>query len=160
MLTLQPEFVNKDGGKNVSLQDENLQGVALQPMLPFTFAGFEIQDVVRNEDSLTITARAVLPTSVCPSCQNVSRRIHSYYIRRPHDLPISGQRVELVLQVRRFRCLSQQCPCKIFAERIPVLPVFARQTGQLGTILHSIAIVLSGQAGSRLRRSISHACER
>ncbi|HEY0755398.1 MAG TPA: transposase [Ktedonobacteraceae bacterium] len=36
------------------------------------------------------------------------------------------------------------------AERLPELPVSARQTSRLGTILESIAVVLSGQAGSRL----------
>ncbi len=34
--------------------------------------------------------------------------------------------------------------------RLPELPVSARQTSRLGTILESIAVVLSGQAGSRL----------
>jgi len=33
---------------------------------------------------------------------------------------------------------------------LPELPVSARQTSRLGAILNSIAVVLSGQAGSRL----------
>jgi transposase len=52
--------------------------------------------------------------------------------------------------VRRFRCLNPQCSRQTFAERLPNLPVSARQTSRLGTILESIAVVLSGQAGSRL----------
>ena len=99
---------------------------------------------------MTITACAISPTAVCPSCQQISHRVHSYYTRSPQDLPISGQMVQLVLRVRRFRCQNRQCQRQTFAERLPDLPVSARQTTSLGTILNCIALVLSGQAGSRL----------
>src|SRR5579863_2883136 len=124
-------------------------------MLLFTFAGFEVQHVASNEDRLSITARALMPTSVCPSCSQASIHIHSYYTRSPQDLPISGRRVQLVLRVRRFRCLNPHCSRQTFAERLPNLPVSARQTSRLLTILESIAIVLSGQAGSRLTAQLA-----
>jgi len=124
-------------------------------MLPFTFAGFEIQHIASSQTQLTITARALMPASICPSCHQVSTHIHSYYTRSPQDLPISGQRVQLVLRVRRFRCLNAQCPRKTFAERLPELPVSARQTSRLGTILECIAVVLSVQAGSRLAQQLA-----
>ena len=119
-------------------------------MFQFTFAGFEIQHITSNEKLLTITARALTPTSACPSCDQASTHVHSYYTRSPQDLPISGQRVQLVLRVRRFRCPNPQCCRQTFAERLPHVPIWARQTSRLGMILESIAIVLSGQAGSRL----------
>ena len=119
-------------------------------MLPFTFAGFEIQHITSSETLLTITARALTSTSACPSCSQASTHVHSYYTRSPQDLPISGRRVQLVLRVRRFRCPNPQCPQQTFAERLPNLPVSARQTSRLGAIWERIAIVLSGQAGSRL----------
>jgi len=124
-------------------------------MLPFTFAGFEIQHIASSQTQLTITARALMPASICPSCHQVSTHIHSYDTRSPQDLPISGQRVQLVLRVRRFRCLNAQCPRKTFAERLPELPVSARQTSRLGTILECIAVVLSVQAGSRLAQQLA-----
>ncbi len=85
----------------------------------------------------------------------VSHHVHSYYTRSPHDLPISGQVVQLVLRVRRFRCQNRQCPRQTFAERLPELPVSGRQTTRLGTILESLAVVLSGQAGSRLAEQLA-----
>ena len=51
--------------------------------LPFTFAGFEIQHMASSEDLLTITARALSPTSACPSFQQASSHVHSYYTRSP-----------------------------------------------------------------------------
>ena len=119
-------------------------------MLQFTFAGFEVQQITKVETMLTITARALTKTGVCPSCGEETSRVHSYYQRHPQDLPISGLQVQLILRVRRFRCLNFQCPRQTFAERLPELPVSARQTRRLGTILESIAVVLNGQAGSRL----------
>src|SRR5579884_1953525 len=84
------------------------------------------------------------------ACQNLSSRVHSYYSRSPADLPSSGRTVQLALRVRRFRCRNPECPQQTFAERLSALPVSARQTCRLGTILESLAVVLSGEAGSRL----------
>ncbi len=123
--------------------------------LPFSLPGFELQQVSCGEATLTITARAISPEAVCPSCQRISHRVHSYYSRSPADLPVSGQRVQLVLHVRRFRCQNRQCQRHTFAERLPDLPVSARQTARLATILESIAVVLSGQAGSRLTAQLA-----
>ena len=124
-------------------------------MLPFTFAGFEIQHIATRENWLTITARALAKTGICPSCGEETSHIHSYYQRHPQDLPISGRQVQLVLSVRRFRCGNVECARHIFAERLPELPVSARQTSRLATILESIAVVLSGQAGSRLAEQLA-----
>ena len=124
-------------------------------MLPFTFAGFEVQHIATRESLLTITARALAKTGICPSCGEETSHIHSYYQRHPQDLPISGLQVQLVLRVRRFRCKKTQCAQHIFAERLPELPVSARQTSRLAAILENIAVVLSGQAGSRLAEQLA-----
>lgn len=122
---------------------------------PIALPDIEIQQVTRSEDLPTITGHATNSTAVCPRCQQVSSRVHSYYTRAPQDLPISGQPVQLLLEVRRFRCQNRCCPQKTFAERLPALPVSARQTTRLGSILDALAIVLSGQAGSRLAEQLA-----
>jgi transposase len=99
---------------------------------PFSLPGFAVQQVWCSEASLTITARALSPTAICPSCQQVSHRIHSYYLRSPQGLPISGQTAHLLLKVRRFRCQNRQCSRRTFAERLPeVLPAHARRDERL-----------------------------
>ncbi|WP_235845818.1 ISL3 family transposase [Dictyobacter aurantiacus] len=124
-------------------------------MLPFSLSGFAIQHITHIREILTITACATSPTAACPSCQHVSSHIHSYYTRSPQDLPVSGHIVQLVLRVRRFRCLNHTCQRQTFAERLPSLPVSARQTTRLATLLDGIAVVLSGQAGSRLTEQLA-----
>jgi transposase len=122
--------------------------------LPISLRGFEIQQIIRSETSLSIRACTTNSTAVCPSCQQESHRVHSYYTRSPSDLPISGQCVQLVLRVRRFRCQNQECQQQTFAERLPDIAVSARQTTRLGKILESIAVVFSGQAGARLTEQL------
>jgi transposase len=113
------------------------------PTLPFSLPGFEIQQISCGETALTITARASSPEAVCPTCQQTSQRVHSYYTRSPADLPVSGQCVRLLLQVRRFRCQNRGCPQQTFVERRPdVVPVQARRTTRLGTLLDLMAIAM------------------
>src|SRR6266536_6251592 len=107
VLSLQPVFVENDGGK--CFPNKSSARCFFRHMLQFTFAGFEIQYIASSENLLTITARALTPTSACPSCSQASNHVHSYYTRSPQDLPISGRRVHLVVRVRRFRCPNPQC---------------------------------------------------
>jgi transposase len=125
-------------------------------MLPFSLPGFEIQQVSHEGTSLTITARATGATAICPTCQQPSHRIHSYYVRSPQDLPVSGQTIQLILQVRRFRCQNRQCQQQTFVERLPgVLASSARRTVRFNATLSLVALALSGQAGSRLLKKLA-----
>ena len=88
-------------------------------MLPFSLPGFEIQQLDRVESTLVITARALSPSATCPRCQQTSHRVHSYYTRAQEDLPVSGQAVQLILHVRRFRCQNRACGQQTFVEPLP-----------------------------------------
>ncbi len=120
--------------------------------VPFHLPGFRIAQVQATADTLlTITAHATARRAACPRCQQPSRRVHSYYLRAPRDVPISDQAVQLRLHVRRFRCLTPQCAQRTFAERLPeVVPVAARRTGRLTTALETLAFATGGEAGARL----------
>ena len=120
--------------------------------LPFVFPGFQVTEVIATQENLVVSASSQSVQAICPACQHLSSRAHSYYTRCPADLPSSGRLVQLVLRVRRFRCQNPVCHKHTFAERLPSLPAWARQTSRLATIVESIAVVLSGEAGSRLAR--------
>lgn len=123
--------------------------------LPFLLPGWEIHEISKSEIGVIVIASPPCPTAVCPACHEVSTRVPSYYVRAPHDLPVSGQAVQLQLRVRRFRCQNHACQQQTFAERIPeVVASHAQRTARLTTTLTLFAAVLSGQAGSRLLRKI------
>ena len=118
---------------------------------PFPLRGFAVERVSCLADMLTITAVATSKDALCPSCGQSSRRIHSYYRHSPHDLPISGQAVQLHLRVRRFRCQNGECSRQTFAERLPELvAVSAQRTMRLTKLLSTFAGALNAEAASRL----------
>ena len=120
-------------------------------MLPFSLPGFTIQEISVVGTKVCISASSTSPTAACPACHQISSRLHSYYLRSPTDLPVSGQTVSLKLRVRRFRCQNQQCKQQTFAERFPdALAVHAQRTLRLTTTLTLFALILSGRAGARL----------
>ena len=87
----------------------------------------------------------------CPQCDQVSTRVHSYYRRLPHDLPVSEQPVRLLLEVKRFRCLNPLCPRRTFAESLPdLLAPRAQRTNRLQRAQRAVGFALGGQAGARL----------
>ena len=59
-----------------------------------------------NKDTgvVTIEACSRRHSAKCPACGASSRSVHSCYVRKVADLPISGRRVTIRLLTRRFRC--------------------------------------------------------
>ena len=52
--------------------------------------GFRVHSIVQGENGLAVTAKSIRKRATCPGCGEISRRIHSYYTRKPKDLPITG----------------------------------------------------------------------
>ena len=122
-------------------------------VIPFSLPGFQIDEVTKVRDKLIVVARAVGETAICPDCAEPSRHVHSNYVRSPRDLPCGGQVVQLVLHVRRFKCLNTRCTRKTFAERLPaVIPVHAQRTCRLTATLRKVSFELGGEAGARVAR--------
>lgn len=97
-----------------------------------------------------ITLAAVSPAARCPGCGQPSDRAHSRYWRPLTDLPIRNLPVVLRVRARRFFCRLQDCPRRIFAERLPGADVRIRRTRRLRANLRDIALADGGEAGSRL----------
>lgn len=110
----------------------------------------EIKTDILSE-TITVMLTTTAPTANCPLCATCSAKIHSRYTRIPADLPWGTFAIRLHLRVRRFVCTLRACTCRIFTERLPELvPHYARRTTRLGDILRLVALVLGGEAGSRL----------
>jgi transposase len=114
------------------------------------FVGFTVIDLQMMSDSLTITAQSATTSAACPRCGQVSSRVHSYYTRAPHDLPVSDQGVRLHLHVRRFRCHNPACSAVTFAERLSdFLQPHAQRTLRLQATLLHLGLARGGAAGAR-----------
>ena len=108
-----------------------------------------------KDGAIQIVLRAAREFSVCPDCHTASRRVHSRYFRKLRDLPWEGIPVLLHLQVRRFFCVAEGCPRRIFTERLPnTVTRYARRTRRSAEAMDWITLALGGQAGSRLARRL------
>jgi transposase len=105
---------------------------------------------------MIVTARAEVGEAYCPVCGEVSRRVHSRYVRHVRDLPFSGQGVRLCLATRRFSCARRDCPRRIFAERFEetVLPARARRTSRLEHIVHHLGLALGGRPAASFAKRL------
>jgi transposase len=113
------------------------------------------QLMVEGRSRLVMVLRPAGGGSVCPECQQASRRIHSRYRRRLNDLPWEGIPVRIELRVCRFFCETEDCGHHIFTERLPkTVKHYARRTCRLSEALERIALVLGGSAGSRLAEQL------
>ncbi len=126
---------------------------------PVSWGDIHVERMIESEENmLVLVAISTAQTAVCPDCAEPSQHIHSYSLRSPQDLPISGYKVRLQLPVRRFRCQNQDCRRKTFVERLPeVVPWHGQRTSRLTATLTLFAVALSEQAGSRLLNQIGMA---
>jgi transposase len=114
-------------------------------------ADVEVEEVSRAGGRVRILARTAVPLAACPGCGTVSRRVHSRYERGLLDTAIGGCEVVICLSVRRFLCLSPQCPKATFAEQVSGLTSrHARRTPAVTAVLEAIALALGGRAGARM----------
>ena len=120
------------------------------PLLPFP-DGLEIIAISITMLELQVRVTSNRVSSCCPQCSTSSSAIHSYYRRKPLELPSAGQKVRLLLSVKKFFCRVASCPQKIFTERLPeLLEPSSRLTSRLRTIVQAIGGAFNAQGGARL----------
>src|SRR6266576_4374705 len=113
--------------------------------------GMQIEQIQVTENGLMIQIAATTPTSCCPLCSEPSSSIHCHYRRTLRDAPCAGQRVQLLLSVRKFCCRNPYCERKVFAERLPdFVEPWARTTIRFCQQITSIGLATCGKGGARL----------
>jgi transposase len=111
------------------------------PLFPLP-DGLEITSVSQTPDGLLVRVTSTRPSSLCPLCAMPSHSIHSYYRRKPADLPCVGRRVTLLLTVCKFFCRLNSCPRKVFTERLPdLLEPSSRLTIRLRTAVQRMGCI-------------------
>jgi transposase len=120
------------------------------PLLPFP-EGLEITSISEGTEEVVVRVTSHRRTSQCPVCGVPSSTIHSYYRRKPRDLPCAGRPIRLLLTVKKFVCRQTKCPRKIFVERLPdLIEVSSRLTKRLRSAVQDIGFATCGKGGERL----------
>jgi transposase len=120
------------------------------PLLPLP-DGLEITSISEASQELQVRVTSNRMSSLCPLCSTPSFAIHSYYRRKPLELPSTGKPVRLLLSVKKFFCHVTSCPRKIFTERLPeLLEPSSRLTSRLRSIVQAICAAFNAKGGARL----------
>lgn len=120
------------------------------PLLPFPEC-LEITSISEASEEVVVRVTSHRPTSRCLLCGTPSSTIHSYYRRKPRDLPCAGRPIRLLLTVKKFVCRQAECPRKIFTERLPdLIEVSSRLTKRLRNTVQEIGFATCGKGGERL----------
>jgi transposase len=118
--------------------------------LLFDLKDLKLEKITRIDGLIIINTATTATEAACLNCRQPSARIHSRYQRTLADLPCSGHEAILQVQVRRFFCLNQKCPRRLFAEQVPsVMKRYARRTLRQERALETIGLALGGEAGQR-----------
>jgi len=144
------------------LQEPGERESALLVMLFPQLDGLDIVGVEDlGADGVRVTARTRTASAACRACGQASASGHDRYPRRLADLPCAGRAVQVLVSVRRFRCLNPACPAATFAEQVPGLAAFyQRRTPGLRSWLEAVALALAGRAGARLAGALGAAVSR
>jgi transposase len=118
--------------------------------------GLVVDAVEVGPDTLSVTAHRAQAFAHCPACGGRSERVHSLHRRRLLDLPSHGHAVELLIRIRRFRCLADVCPRHTFTE--PLAPEIAgrsrRRTLRLDSLVRALGLALGGRPGAALAQRL------
>ncbi len=113
--------------------------------------GLDVTAIEMSDEGLTLAAVSTQAHPACPLCGRASTRVHSHYCRKVADLPMGGQPVRLLVQVRKCFCDAPDCVRKIFVERMtPFVDAFARVTRRLYQIVQIIGLATGGRLGVRV----------
>jgi transposase len=131
------------------------EAVLLVMLFP-QLAGLEVLGVEDlGADGVRITARTRTAAAACRLCGQASSSGHDRYPRWLADLPCGGRPAQVLVSVRRFRCLNPGCPAATFAEQVPGLAAwYQRRTPGLRAWLEAVALALAGRAGARLAAAL------
>jgi len=112
---------------------------------------FRVDEVKEENNTIDISVISTNQRAVCPRCQTISERIHSYYPRHPADVSLAGHNVHLNITVPRFFCDNGHCQARTFADRMSALiEPYAHRTNRLAEQQQQVAFALGGEAGARL----------
>jgi transposase len=124
-----------------------------RPLLP---PGLIVDAIEPVADRVVILVHAPEAPRPCPACGEPTNRLHSRYERRLLDLPSHGRAVELLLQLRRLRCLAAGCSRQTFAEPLPteVARRSGRRTARLDGLVGHLGVALGGRPAAGLAQRL------
>jgi transposase len=120
-------------------------------MLPMELPGCHVLVAEPVEQVMLVTVQGDAKKQPCPDCGHESDDVHSYYVRKPQDLPAQGRRVRLHIIARRWRCLNQACARATFCESFKgLVERHAQRTERITEIMRHLILVVSSTVSAHV----------
>ena len=110
---------------------------------------FEYEKHELSNGIMKLYVHSIRSEAVCPYCGAVSGKVHSIYFRKFRDLPIQGNKIEVIIFNRKYLCMNQDCHHKTFAEAFDCLPKMGRRSKRLTEEILQTAVNLSSISASK-----------
>jgi len=102
--------------------------------------GIYVKNIRKNDHNTKIYLESKPQPSTCPSCKQITSRVHDYRNQVIKDLPMFGKHTFLILRKRRYSCTCG----KRFYEKYHFLPRYHRMTNRLAAyICHKLGDCIS-----------------
>lgn len=110
---------------------------------------FEYEKHEVSEGVMRLYVHSIRGETICPYCGAVSDKVHSTYFRKFRDLPIQGNKAEVIIFNRKYLCKNPDCSHKTFAESFECLPKMGRRSKRLTEAIFQTALNLSSISASK-----------
>lgn len=120
--------------------------------------GYLLRNVLRLGSCLCFQLHSGHKRRPCPVCGTMSSHRHSTYVRSLQDMPLCGHPVTLELTIYKYYCREPSCHRKIFAERIPDLSTYSRNTSRLDKHIRDVSMRLTSTDTSSVLLSEGVGC--
>ena len=96
----------------------------------------------------------------CPFCGSKTSKVHSVYQREIQDLPMQGEKVILLVDTRKMRCMNPNCSHKTFSEKHPFAAARSKKTDRfIQNILYTSSQLSSLNASKLLKSENISVCK-
>ena len=120
--------------------------------------GYLLKNILQLGSCICFQLHSRYKQRPCPVCGTMSSHRHSTYTRSLQDMPLCGHPVTLELTMHKYYCQEPSCRRKIFAERIPDLSVYSRNTSRLDEHIKEISMRLTSVDSSSVLLSEGVRC--
>jgi transposase len=78
-----------------------------------------------------VLIETIAAEGACPSCGVLSSRVQARPTQQVKDVACGGERIDVIVRKRRYRCVESPCPRETFTEQTDQIPARARVTTRL-----------------------------
>ncbi|MCK9536823.1 MAG: transposase family protein [Bacilli bacterium] len=103
----------------------------IKEMVKHRFPGLKYLFHLNRDGLIILDVESVQKTAICPYCGYPSSRVHSYHIRKFHDLPYEGNELLVRLHNKKFFCENKNCSHTTFVEQFDFISPAEKKTDRL-----------------------------